>query len=419
MSARSALWAVPALLVGTALAGCGHGRPGPAEIVVDTPVAPVDRAVHIRVTGLAPRSTATVALQANDHAGRTWRSWARFTADRRGSVDLDRSAATAGTYRGTDGMGLFWSQDPVGGRPNEDSFGPTYPYLRSAYEVQLTVEVHGHRVGTRTLQRQWYPSGVTLTRLSLVSDGIDGVLARPPDDGRRHPAVLLFGGSEGGNVQQYTAALLAAHGFPALSIAYFGGPGLPATLKDIPLEYFVTAARRLAATAGVDPAHVLALGYSRGSEAALLLAQNFPDLFHGCLLYAPSAYANPSFPGGTGAAWTLRGAPVPNDAIPADRISGPVLAIAGDDDRLWTSTLWAHQIDGELTNANSPYPHQALIYHGAGHLVGWVPYLSAGTTGRHPVTGEYVNFGGTRAADAASQHESWTKVLDLLAGLNG
>jgi hypothetical protein len=33
--------------------------------------------------------------------------------------------------------------------------------------------------------------------------------------------VLVFGGAEGGMSQTFTAALLAAHGYPALTVAYF------------------------------------------------------------------------------------------------------------------------------------------------------------------------------------------------------
>ncbi|MFF0067172.1 hypothetical protein ACFYRC_37890 [Streptomyces sp. NPDC005279] len=40
----------------------------------------------------------------------------------------------------------------------------------------------------------------------------------------------------------------------------------------------------LAKQPGVDPHHILAMGYSRGSEAALLLANDYPDLIHGAVV---------------------------------------------------------------------------------------------------------------------------------------
>jgi hypothetical protein len=55
----------------------------------------------------------------------------------------------------------------------------------------------------------------------------------PPPGTPRHPGVLLLGGAEGGMSQVYAAALLAAHGYPALAVAYFGWPGLPGHLAGV------------------------------------------------------------------------------------------------------------------------------------------------------------------------------------------
>jgi dienelactone hydrolase len=91
-----------------------------------------------------------------------------------------------------------------------------------------------------------------------------------------------------------TASLLASHGYPTLAVAYFHAAGLPDSLKKIPLEYSATAARLLAKQPGVDPEDLIALGASRGTEATLLLAQNFPKLVHGAVLHAPGAKVNDS-----------------------------------------------------------------------------------------------------------------------------
>lgn len=230
--------------------------------------------------------------------------------------------------------------------------------------------------------------------------------------------MLIFGGSEGGMSEKFTAALLASHGYPTLAIAYFNYPGLPASLRDIPLEYFATAARLLSGQPSVDPAHVVAIGYSRGSETALLLAQDFPDLVHGAVLYAPSAQVNPSFPDPSGNAWTRGGAPVPQTTIPIDHIDGPVLAIAGADDQLWPSAPWAEQIARELDQTHNPYPHRALIYPQAGHGVGTFPYLAAGTHSIQPVTGTRINDGGTRPGNATARAQGWPQTLTLIAAVS-
>lgn len=167
--------------------------------------------------------------------------------------------------------------------------------------------------------------------------------------------MLAFGGAEGGTSQTFTAALLAAHGYPALTIAYFDWPGLPSELHRIPLEYFTVAGQILARQPGTDPAHILVLGYSRGTEAALLLADNFLQLFHGAIVYSPSSEVNPAQIGGQ-----------------------------------WDYTQPAWTPDGQG--------------------VGTFPFEPIGSQALEAV-------GGTQAGDVAAQRDSWAKVLGLLAGL--
>src|SRR4029453_15093087 len=64
------------------------------------------------------------------------------------------------------------------------------------------------------------------------------------------PRVLVFSGSAGGLTTSFAAALLAAHGYPSLALAYFKTPGLPQTLSSIPLEYFTSALEELRAQPG-------------------------------------------------------------------------------------------------------------------------------------------------------------------------
>ncbi|MFI0349235.1 acyl-CoA thioesterase/BAAT N-terminal domain-containing protein [Actinomadura sp. 9N407] len=415
---RGSAGIVAALLIGVSglTSACGQEKSTRAVIEVDAPAALADRPVHLTVSGLAAGDEITVAATAADHRRSRWRGQATFRADDRGRVDLNRARPASGTYSAIDGMGLFWSMRPPAGDPEEVAFEPPFPSKRPSYSVQITVTAHGRELAQRTLTRQWLSPGVTRRVLSMSEDEVSGELFLPPPGTRRRPAVLLIGGSEGGNLGQYDAALLASHGYPALALAYFGAPGLPAALRDIPLEYFERALRLLADQPGADPERMVVRGYSRGSEAALLLGQHYPRLVKGVIVYAPSSDVFPGFPD-RGNAWTHKTRPVPQRSIPLDRVDGPVLAIAGTDDRLWDSEFSARQIMIALDQSRDRFPHQALVYPGAGHGVGTIPYLAQGTRLRNPATGAVLALGGTRPADAAARAQGWPKTLAFLTGL--
>jgi len=416
--------AVVGATVGGIAAAPGKAAPAPAgeRIAIDVPVASAYQTVHIRITGLPPGSQATITSSAHDYAGKLWQARAAFTADSSGTVDLAKQAPTSGSYTGVDAMGLVWSMNPgsaAGGSPSF-FFLTAHPEAEPSFPINLAVRDEAGSVTRATLTRLWMAPGVTHRTLTVPADGMYGDLYLPtPSAGAvRRPAVLLFGGSEGGESERYTAAVLASEGYPALSLAYFGEPGLPSTLTNIPLDYFADAARLLARQPEVDPRHVLALGASRGAEAALLLAQNFPDLIHGAILYAPTAQVNPSFPDGVSIAWTLHGvALAAGMSIPVDHISGPVLPIAGADDAVWNSPQSATQISMELDDDRNPYPHKALIYPDAGHGIDAGVDVPSSTSYTYPDSGYTLEFGGTRKGDAAAQQAAWQRVLALLASL--
>jgi dienelactone hydrolase len=398
------------------LTGCSSAPASSTTAVIGAaaPVALMDQPAHLTITGLAPDDTVTVTAQARDAHSLPWQAHADFRADAHGTVDLDSAAPLPGSsYQGADGMGLFWSMNTPSVPADQAEFDPPQNAGHS-FAVTVAVTAHGRALASRTLTRESRLPGVTSTALTLASDKVVGELFLPPKGTPRHPAVLAFGGSEGGNGQIPVAALLASHGYPALALAYFGAPGLPAHLNDIPLEYFATAARLLAAQPAADPAHVVVMSVSRGTEAALLLADDYPQLIHGVVVDAPGAQVDPGFPDG-GNAWTVGGRPVPQTAIPLNHIDGPLLAVAGADDQVWDSPDAVQLISYELSDAGDRYPHQALVYPDAGHWAGSLPYLPLGT--ETVEDGSTEDLGGTRAGVAASREASWPKVLALLAGL--
>lgn len=375
-----------ALLLALAIAGCGSSRPVTLKVAAPSPLA--DAPATVTVRGLSGRAT----LHTTWHAfgGHEWSS----------SLPLRGST----TLRGIDGMKFLWGMRPAGAAFKNPYFGVP---LEGPSTATLRVTQGGKTVARATLSRRITPSSVRVRDLTKRKDGIVGVLVTPTTRTRR-PAALVFGGSEGGNSAVDVAGLLAAHGYPTLSLAYFGAPGLPKELVNIPLEYFARAARVLRRSPGVDPDHITVMGASRGGELALLLASTFPHLIHGAIGLVPSDTVYPA-PAAELDAWTLHGNPVPRRQIPVERITGPVLTAGAGDDSIWTSKASVESIEHRLAAHHFRYAHHGLVYEQAGHgIAAAAPYLPGATT--------QIGIGGTARADAAAKADLWRHVLAFFAG---
>ena len=364
----------------------------PTVIQVDRLAAPADEPVGIIVRHVEPGERVEVTAETTDYRSTRWQSAAVFVADADGVVDLGADAPVDG-YDGVDPMGLFWSMDPASGAA-DDSFAPLYPELRPHFDVRLTATPERSAAATVAIQRVLMSPTVSGRELTVDRDGLAGFLYTPRE---ARGSVLLVGGSEGGVSLKFHAALLASHGYTALAVGYFALPGLPATLRDIPIEYFATAIDRL-------PTPPRVIGYSRGTEATLLLAALYPDRLHDAIIVSPASQIWPAFPG-PGNAWTHGGRP--QTAIPFDRITAPVRAFAGSDDQLWPSAA-------ALARLQQVMKLDAVEFAGVGHGIG-LPYFPAATTVRHPVTGGLITLGGTRAANDQAARRAWAAITAPLA----
>lgn len=364
------------------------------SIVVSPSAALLDQRVDIRVSGL--RTGQKIALEAatRDVLARRWRSRLVYRASRAGIVDTHS------------GMKLFWTMEPVRKSIPPPVFIPAVGPTR----VVIRVEAGGRTIAAGVLIRRGQTANVSRTDLTVAKDGLAGAYFAP-SPGSPGPAVLQLGGS-GGSYGYLPAALLASRGYPTLSLAYFKEPGLPKTLKDIPLEYFAKALRWLAAQPGVDPNRVLVYGASRGGEAALLVGATYPGLVHGVIACTPSADVNGAFPG-PGNAWTLDGEPIPLGPIPIWQIAGPVLATGGGKDLVWPSGFYVKEIVQRGREHGRP-DIVGRIYATAGHGVGFaIP--NSPVYGRVIKIGRaYVGIGGTPIANVRAWASSWPLVLKFI-----
>jgi dienelactone hydrolase len=250
-------------------------------------------------------------------------------------------------------------------------------------------------------------------------------------------AVLVVAGSSG-RVDVDRARLFAEAGYAAATLRYFGAPGQPAGICEIPLETFATAIDVLTEYA---PSRVALVGTSKGAEAALALAVRDPRISI-VIAFAPSSvvWANLG-PGVDGnvrplrSSWTWQSSELPfvsyddswhppepiayrplyerslrvdraqtdRAAIRVEDSTAHLLLVAGDDDQLWPSELFAEQLADRRLGRGV----DLIIGRGSGHhaqLPGEPPVRSTATTAR----------GGTSAADAALGQRAWRHILDLL-----
>lgn len=402
-------------MAGTALAlvGCGGSESGSGSggaasgahpAITATPaVGLFDQPRAIEVTHLRPGERITVNASTLRLSG-TWTSSASFRADSDGVVNLARAAPTSGSYAVASAMGLLWS---------ERLRARGAPTLPDGPVTTLTLDAGGRTVGSARLTQEFESPGVTVHRETLRANGFDGTYYAPAGTVRR-PAVILWGGSEGGDLGPVVeAGLLASHGMPALAVAYFDAPGLPCALNRIPLRYFVRAIRWLRAQPQVNPQRVWILSASRGTEAEMLVAGDWPDLVHGVVESAPGAFPAGGYHGTCQAtdvgpaigAWTLNGHPVSTSVpLPAARVRGPALLVSGGQDALWPSELQADQLMKLFPHDGAAHVH--LNYPAAGHLVLGVPYFPSSVDGT----------GGSLAADQAATAQDWPAMLRFIAG---
>ncbi|MFI5532130.1 acyl-CoA thioester hydrolase/BAAT C-terminal domain-containing protein [Kitasatospora sp. NPDC051853] len=264
-----------------------------------------------------------------------------------------------------------------------------------------------------------------------------------PASGRATTGVLVLAGSSG-RVDRARARLLAEQGVLALAVRWFGGPGQPPGVCEVPLETF-TAAVDLLVAHGAE--RIVTLGTSKGAEAALLTAVHDPRV-DAVVAFSPTpvVWCNVG-PGLDGrnrplrSSWTWRGEPLPfvpideswkptepegtpvaildwyelsertfanrlpPAAIPVERTRAELLLVAGGDDAMWPSLRYAGQLAARRRGFG--LPATVLSHPAAGHRT-VLPGESA------PAPSTVYAYGGSAAADAELGRAAWPAVLSLL-----
>jgi dienelactone hydrolase len=280
-----------------------------------------------------------------------------------------------------------------------------------------------------------------------------GTICTPATPGK-HPAILLLGGSEGGDSMAKAAPDYASDGYVAASVAYYLAPTLPQTLENVPVETIGAALADIEKRPDVDSSRIAIFGVSKGGELALLAASTYPAI-HAVIADVPSPFAwqgisaNGAPPATS--SWTRGGKPVPyvpfgtamgaafatafgthaplvlrpGYAISADgsaerpaffaleKIDGPVLFLSAGDDRIWNSSAQAKMGLAYLKSAHHPFADEWHDYPAAGHLFLFAtparPFVDAPF-----VAGLTLALGGTPDANVAAAIDANARIATFL-----
>jgi dienelactone hydrolase len=421
------------------------------RIVVSPTSGLLDEPIGIRIVGV--HAHARVRVRVRSEAMKAEAS-AEFIADEAGVVDLSLQAPVSGDYEGVEPAGLFWSARFDEGA---DLLGMLHALTRlEPLAYTATVEIDGAEVARAEFVRRLGGDGVV--RTDVRHGRIRGTLFAPKGLSKA-PGVIVLGGSDGGNNFTFIAALLAAHGFAALALAYFAYDDLPREFVELPLEYFGEAIEWLQNQASVE-GRVGILGMSRGGELALLLGATYPQIAAVAAL-VPSGITMSAVGKDPAtmmrAAWTFEGNPLPflpppfdpesmqliqraykegvpyastpgfnrmiasqpalveQAEIPVERTEGAILMTSAEDDGIWPCSALAEFAMKRLRTKGFALPFEHLRYPGAGHWACLPPNLPTSRNwSQHPQVPIPLAYGGTPRDTAAAAADAWPRVVRFL-----
>ena len=343
-------------------------------------------------------------------------AWADFIADSNGTVEVWRASPLAGTYAGIDPYGLLWSGRPIGGAavdfflPNGfDSVG-----LRDG-EARILLTVDGVSVAADSVAFMT-PEGLTIENVS--SGRLNGVYAAP-DDGEKHPALILLHGSEGGSADaaRELAVRFAGQGYAAFAFNYFAWDlanleGVPNAHVNQPVEMIGVVRDWLATRPEADVERLGLYGHSKGAEYAEVAAIRLPwikavaacvptDVVWQGYGIGDERNRSNSFgaPPDQYSSFSWQGAPLPyvpldgdrsayptntdfyeakraefpthasEAAIPIDQANARFLWLGAERDEVWASGTMAAELDRRMTEAGEGAKSELHVYTAAGHAI--------------------------------------------------
>ena len=237
--------------------------------------------VSITVSGLEPGSHATIISKRRYGRDNTlYQTAATFAADEQGEIDPAEDRPIAAQWRDADPTGLFWAMRNT---------GEATPATWSRDEVYFALPADADGVADANAVLSMPPATDDLIEEPLGEDFPGAFVLKPASD-ERLPAVIILGGSEGGDSSaRAVGPRFASRGYAAVGLPYYAGgiEGLPQAFANIPVDRLQDALELLRTRDDIDADRVGLWGVSKGAELALAASSRI-DGFAAVVAIVPS-----------------------------------------------------------------------------------------------------------------------------------
>jgi hypothetical protein len=375
-----------------------------------------------------------------------WESFAWFTADAVGRVDLSQQKPESGSYDFIDCMGLIasvQSQDPKALEKITRNIS-----VEESLFIEITAECDQER---ESVQLERFFKTPEIQRQKIAGEFVGEFFF---SDNPNNKTILWLGGSGSSlAVNALVCAPLASHGFNVLGVPFFGEKGLPDQLSRVPLEQIEKALAWLQTNPLTAGKEIQVLGMSKGAEAALLLASFYP-VIQRLVVWAPHAYCFQGIAFKNESSWTYQGQDLPyihmkNRWILADMLGcmiknkpfaftniyrkglanannkeearikienaqADLLMMTSTECGMWNTYDGSVEIMETLRKCHYPHRYDLIVYENAGEPY-LVPYvIPVGLTSSKMMPRLVLSIGGTLEGNHHARTDAWEKTIAYL-----
>ena len=417
------------------------------KLQIEPLVALCDERFSISISELPPFGKVKIIASMSLPWAKTvkFESFALFTADSSGNLDLSKQKPDSGTYDFIDSMGLITSMKMVVGKLKDIVQNIS---INNSLFIDIVAECAKDRVCEKLERLFKTPEVKTLK----ITDEFIGELFYTGNT--NNITIMVLGGSDGNNdALSLISALLASRGFNVLSLKYFNDKALTKHLAKVPLEYFEGVFQWLKTNQITKGNDIYIHGTSKGGELSLLLASRYP-IVKKVVAFAPHAYCFQGLNNKNISSWSYEGKSIPfirlsnrilftnmlgcfiknkpfgytytyktavdtatnKEAarIKVENSKADILLIAGEKDNIWNAYDGCAEIMDTLARYNYQYNYKLLAYQNSGHSFPLPYILPVSVTASMRLAPRLVfTTGGTLEGNACIQKDSWDTTIEF------